>query len=130
VRLVRRVRGLDGQHRRCAVSEFIKATCPHGRGAFIWLPDGPDDDGTYPWVHDSTMIPGHMIVCELMPGATPEEAGEACARCGCDLGGHEKEPDPYWVRGRERGPCNCGTCPGMVYRTTQLGRELLAGRAA
>lgn len=59
------------------MSVCTRATCPHERGVFIWLGDGPDADGTYPWVHDTTMIPGHLVVCDLMPGATAEEAGEA-----------------------------------------------------
>jgi hypothetical protein len=58
-------------------------TCPHERGVFIWLADGPwrgdpadPDYGRYPWVHNTTMIPGHLTVCELMPFATAIEAGE------------------------------------------------------
>lgn len=113
------------------MSECITGTCPHGRGAFIWLPDGPDADGTYPWVHDTTMLPGRMIVCDLMPGATAEEAGEACARCGCGSREHAKPeagPLPSGLLHRDRGPCECCQCPGMVYRTTRLGRQLLAVR--
>ena len=59
------------------MSRCITSRGPHDRGVFIWLGDGPDPDSTYPWVHDSTMTPGHLIVCDLMPGATAEEAGEA-----------------------------------------------------
>lgn len=115
------------------MSECIKATCPHKRGVFVWLPDGPDGDGTYPWVHDTTMIPGHLVVCDLMPGATPAEAGEACARCLCGSREHEEPPKgplPSGVPGRDRGPCKCGRCPSMVYRTTPLARELTAAREA
>lgn len=108
------------------MSECITATCPHQRGAFIWLGDGPDSDGTYPWVHDTTMIPGHLVICELMPGATAGEAGEACARCGCDNRDHRSHGEAFTRL--DRGPCKCGDCPGMVYRTTALGRELAAGR--
>lgn len=108
------------------MSQCIKATCPHDRRVFVWLGDGPDPDGTYPWVHDTTMTPGHLIVCGLMAGATPEEAGEACARCGCGSGEHERHDGPF--TGRDRGPCKCGDCPSMVYRTSLLGRELIAAR--
>ena len=66
------------------MSRCITGTCPHERGVFIWLADGPwrgdpadPDYGRYPWVHDTTMIPGHLTVCELMPFATAIEAGEA-----------------------------------------------------
>lgn len=57
--------------------------CPHGYGIFIlvgggpWLGDPADPEyGRYPWVHNTTMIPGHLVVCELTPFATAEEAGE------------------------------------------------------
>jgi len=66
------------------MSRCITGTCPHERGVFIWLADGPwrgdpvdPDYGGYPWVHDTTMIPGHLTVCELMPFATAIEADEA-----------------------------------------------------
>jgi len=66
------------------MSRCITGTCPHERGVFIWLADGPwrgdpadPDYGRYPWVHDTTMIPGHLTVCDLMPFATAMEAGEA-----------------------------------------------------
>jgi len=66
------------------VSFCTTAACPHGRGVFIWLADGPwlggesdPDYGGYPWVHDTTMVPGHLQVCDLKPFATPEDAGEA-----------------------------------------------------
>lgn len=66
------------------MSRCITGTCPHERGVFIWLADGPwrgdpadPDYGRYPWVHNTTMIPGHLTVCELMPFATAIEAGEA-----------------------------------------------------
>ena len=61
-----------------------KEKCPHGYGTFIWFADGPwlgdpadPDYGRYPWVHNVTMIPGHLTVCDLTPFATAEEAGEA-----------------------------------------------------
>ena len=64
------------------MSRCVTGTCPHSRGVFAWLGDGPwlgdqadPDYGRYPWVHDTTMIPGHLTVCELMPFAAPEEAG-------------------------------------------------------
>jgi hypothetical protein len=66
------------------MSRCITGTCPHERGVFIWLPDGPwrgdpadPDYNRYPWVHNTTMIPGHLTVCDLMPFATAIEAGEA-----------------------------------------------------
>lgn len=66
------------------MSRCTTGTCPHKRGVFIWLGDGPwrddpadPDYGRYPWVHATTMIPGHLTVCELMPFATALEAGEA-----------------------------------------------------
>ena len=66
------------------MSRCNTGTCPHERGVFIWLADGPwrgepadPDYGRYPWVHNTTMIPGHLTVCELMPFATAIEAGEA-----------------------------------------------------
>lgn len=59
------------------MSVCTRAECPHDRGVFIWLGDGPEPDGTYPYVHDTTMAPGHLEVCGAMPFATAEEAGEA-----------------------------------------------------
>jgi hypothetical protein len=116
------------------VSECITATCPHGLPAFIWVADGPDRSGGYPWVH-AVMEKGArgLADCALMPPATAEEAGEACARCGCGSHGHVPHPDAGkplaagW-QDRGRGPCECGRCPSMAYRTTALGRELLAAR--
>lgn len=63
------------------MSVCTRAVCPHEppQGVFIWLGDGPEPDGTYPWVHDTSKSPGHLEVCELMPFATPEEAGEVPA---------------------------------------------------
>jgi hypothetical protein len=68
---------------RGPVSTCTTGTCPHGKHSFIWLGDGPwegdladPDFGRYPWVHSTTLIPGHLTVCDLMPFATPEEAGE------------------------------------------------------
>ena len=68
------------------MSRCITGTCPHERGVFIWLADGPwrgdpadPDHGRYPWVHNTTMIPGHLTVCELMPFATAIEAGVSVA---------------------------------------------------
>jgi hypothetical protein len=58
------------------VSVCTRTVCPHERGVFIWLGDGPEADGTYPWVHDTSTSPGHLEVCEMMAFATAEEAGE------------------------------------------------------
>jgi hypothetical protein len=94
------------------VSYCVTATCPHGRGVFIWLGDGPDPDGRYPWVHDTSVpgSPGHLEVCDLMEPATAVEAGEACGACGHGTGvdGHP------WPKGRYTGDvpeplaCTCG----------------------
>jgi hypothetical protein len=61
------------------VSVVTRAVCPHERGVFVWLSDGPQPDDTYPWVHDTSTSPGHLEVCELMRFATAEEAGEPAA---------------------------------------------------
>lgn len=66
------------------MSTCTTGTCPHGRGVFVWLADGlwqgdlaDPDNGRYPWVHDTSVSPGHLEVCDRTPFATPEEAGEA-----------------------------------------------------
>jgi hypothetical protein len=84
------------------MSICTRAGCPHERGVFVWLGDGPwqgdpadPDHGRYPWVHDTASedARGHLEVCELMPFAAPEEAGEVCA-CGHSSGSHEVAPGP------------------------------------
>jgi hypothetical protein len=82
------------------MSVVTRAICPHGRGVFVWLGDGPwlgdpadPDYGGYPYVHDTSTSPGHLEVCELMPFATAEEAGEVCA-CSHSSGWHEVAPGP------------------------------------
>jgi hypothetical protein len=88
------------------MSVCTRAECPHKRGVFIYLADGPwlgdpadPDYGRYPYVHDTSRAEarGALEVCELMPFATPEEAGEVRAwadgkpmwslrlACGCDV---------------------------------------------
>jgi hypothetical protein len=65
------------------MSKCVTGTCPHDRGVFIWVADGPwlgnpsePDYGCFPWVHSTTMTPGHLHVCDLKPFATAAEAGE------------------------------------------------------
>lgn len=112
------------------------ATCPHDRGVFIWLSDGPwlgdpsdPDYGSYPWVHDTTMTPGHLEVCELKPFATPGEAGEVCA-CGHPSHGHRWNPGPI-PHEYVPHPCPCG-CPDFRHRAGDLERwrAAQAGRGA
>jgi hypothetical protein len=94
------------------VSYCVTATCPHGRGVFIWLGDGQDPDGRYPWVHNTTLpgSRGHLEVCELMEAATAAEGGETCGSCGHAVG----EDGHPWPKGRHTGdvpsplPCTCG----------------------
>jgi hypothetical protein len=98
------------------MSVCTRGTCPHGRGAFIWCGDGEP----YVWVHDSTNIPGHLIVCDLMEPATAEEAGEVCA-CGHSSDLHEATgPVPVGDSTRKR-PCSCG-CPDFEHRPEDIER--------
>jgi hypothetical protein len=101
------------------MSVVTRAICPHNRGAFLWLGDGPyrgeesdPDNNGYPWVHDTSSpdARGALEVCELMPFATAEEAGEVCA-CGHSAGRHVAGPEPI-PAGRLAKPraCDCG-CP-------------------
>jgi hypothetical protein len=101
------------------VSVVTRAECPHERRVFVWLGDGPwlgdpddPDYGGYPYVHDTSSEDGrgHLVVCELMPFATPEEAGEVCA-CGHAAGRHSAAAEPI-PAGRLAKPraCDCG-CP-------------------
>ena len=102
------------------MSVCTRAICAHGQGAFLWLGDGPEADGTYPWVHDSSTSPGHLEVCDLMPFATAEEAGEVCA-CGHPGSGHKASgPVPPGRSTRPR-PCSCG-CPDFRHRPEDLAR--------
>jgi hypothetical protein len=102
--------------------------CDHDRGVFAWLGDGPwlgdegdPDYGGYPFVHDTTMTPGHLEVCELMAFATAEEAGVICA-CGHLSDEHEsgEYPIPYPLTANPR-PCPCG-CPDFKHRPEDLER--------
>ena len=94
------------------MSLCITAACPHGRGVFVWLGDGPEDDGTYPWVHDTSTSPGHLHVCDAMPFATAAEAGEVCA-CGHESGRHPASgpvrPSPVSSRADPCLDCPCGS---------------------
>ncbi len=105
-------------------------TCPHGRDVFIWLGDGPwlgdekdPDHGRYPWVHGTTMTPGHLTVCELMPFATAAEAGQVCA-CGHESRSHPPSgpvPDAPAVAARAMRCLDCG-CDGFRHRAEDLER--------
>jgi hypothetical protein len=115
------------------VSFCTRSTCPHDRGVFVWLGDGPwlgdpadPDYGSYPWVHDTTMTPGHLEVCELMAFATPREAGELCA-CGCPSHVHRWNPGPIGHEYKPR-PCPCG-CPDFRHRPEDLARHWERERA-
>lgn len=108
------------------MSFCTRATCPHDRGVFIWHGDGPwlgdktdPDYGGYPWVHDTTMIPGHLQVCDLMSFATAEEAGEVCA-CGHPSSEHRWNTGPIGHEYKPH-PCPCG-CPDFRHRAEDLAR--------
>lgn len=102
--------------------------CPHDRGVFAWLGDGPwlgdpadPDYGGYPWVHDTSTRPGHLEVCDLMPFATAGEAGEVCA-CSCGSARHEASgPVPDWPApaARKRACLDCG-CPDFRHRAEDI----------
>lgn len=112
------------------MSVSISGTCPHGRGVFIWVADGPylgdpadPDYGKYAWVHNTT-APGDrgcLRVCELMPFATAGESGEVCA-CGHPAREHDAAPGPL-PHGRiaKPRPCPCG-CPDFENRPEDLAR--------
>jgi hypothetical protein len=101
--------------------------CPHDRGVFIWLADGPEADGTYPWVHDTTVGPGLLEVCGLMPFATAAEAGEVCA-CRHSSGRHVAAPGPILAGlAANLRPCDCG-CPD--FRHWADGQPMYATRMA
>ena len=122
------------------VSIPVTATCPHDRGVFIWLADGPwlgdpadPDHGRYPWVHDTTMTPGRLHVCELMLFATAAKAGQVCA-CSHESRRHPPAgPVPHVPAPAARAmPClDCG-CGDFRHRAEDLARLLVAeaGEAA
>lgn len=106
------------------MSLCITGTCPHGRDVFIWLGDGPEGDGTYPWVHAAPPVPGHLEVCDLMPFATAEEAGEACA-CSHESRRHPPSgpvPGAPAVPARVM-PCLDCACVGFRHRPQDLKRH-------
>ncbi len=114
------------------MSFSTRGTCPHGRGVFIWLADGPwldnptdPDHGNYPWVHDTSISPGHLEVCDQKPFATPEEAGELCV-CGHPSHEHFWNPSPI---GHEYKPvpCPCG-CPDFRHRAEDIEARRTRGR--
>jgi hypothetical protein len=114
------------------MSFCTRAKCPHDRGVFVWLGDGPwlgdpsdPDHGNFPWTHDTTMTSGHLEVCELMPFATPGEAGELCA-CGCPSHEHLWNPGPVGHEYKPA-PCPCG-CPDFRHRPEGLERWRAAER--
>jgi hypothetical protein len=110
------------------VSFCTTGTCPHGKGVFIWLGDGPwlgdpadPDYGRYAWVHDTSTSPGHLEVCDRMPFATAEEAGEVCA-CAHESARHEASgPVPDWPAPavRKRACLDCG-CPDFRHRPQDI----------
>lgn len=110
------------------MSACTTGTCPHGKHSFIWLGDGPEADGTYPWVHAGPVGPGRLEVCDQMPFATPAQAGEVCADCG-HLTGRHIRPGPFF---RERNPHSCDACdcPGMRYAQPEQAPQQAAGREA
>jgi hypothetical protein len=114
------------------MSFCTRGRCPHDRDAFIWLGDGPwlgdesdPDYGRFPWVHSTTMTPGHLEVCELKPFATAEEAGELCA-CGHPSHEHRWPTGPIGHEYRPV-PCPCG-CPDFRHRPEDLERYWAAER--
>lgn len=102
------------------MSVCTTATCDHGRGVFIWLGDGPDDDGTYPWVHSTSSpdSPGHLTVCDLMKPATAEEAGEIC-RCGHSAHKAAPGPIPAGMIAKPM-PCTVCDCPDFRHRPEDI----------
>lgn len=115
------------------MSVSTRGICPHERGVFVWLADGPwlgdpadPGHGRYPWVHNTTMNPGHLVVCDLMPFATPEEAGEVCA-CGHPSHEHQAAPGPLpaGLLAKPRA-CPCG-CPDFEHRPEDIERWRAAG---
>ena len=112
------------------MSLCITATCPHDRGVFIWLGDGPwlgdpadPDYGGYPWLHSTSTSPGHLEVCDLKTFATAEEAGEICA-CSHESRSHPPSgPVPAWPAVAARVmPClDCG-CADFRHREADLER--------
>jgi hypothetical protein len=117
-----------------AVSVCTTGRCPHDRGVFIWLADGPwlgdqadSNHGGYPWVHDTTEpgSGGHLVVCDLKPFATPVEAGEVCA---CGHHEHEADPGPL-PAGMVAKPRHCRSCgcPDFQHRPEDIARWRAAG---
>lgn len=112
------------------MSFVTRATCPHGRGVFAWLGDGPQRGdqadlnwGRYPWVHDTTTPGdhGHLEVCDLMQFALPVDVGEMCA-CGHSSDMHKATDGPI-PAGRLAKPraCHCD-CPDFRHRREDLER--------
>jgi hypothetical protein len=112
------------------VSFPTRAVCPHERGVFAYLADGPqrgdENDlnwGRYPWVHDTTAEGdhGHLEVCDLMQFALPVDVGEMCA-CGHSSDMHQAAggPIPAGMLAKPR-PCSC-RCPDFRHRREDLER--------
>lgn len=111
------------------MSFSVRSICPHGRGVFAWLGGGPwtgdpadPDHGRYAWVHDTSVSPGHLEVCDRMPFASAEEAGEVCA-CGHPALDHRAAPGPL-PSGMiaKRRPCACG-CTDFRRRPEDIERH-------
>lgn len=112
------------------MSVVTRAECPHKRGVFAYLADGPQRGdqadpnwGRYPWVHDTTAgdARGALEVCDLMPFALPVDVGEMCA-CGHSSGVHEAGPGPVpaGMLAKPRS-CHCG-CADFRHRREDLER--------
>lgn len=112
------------------VSVVTRAVCPHGRGVFAWLADGPwrgdqadPNWGRYPWVHDTTRDGnhGHLEVCDLMQFALPVDVGEMCG-CGHSSDMHKAAdgPIPAGMLAKPRS-CHCD-CPDFRHRREDLER--------
>lgn len=113
------------------MSFVTRATCPHKRGVFAWLADGPQRGdqsdpnwGRYPWVHDTTVPGGHgrLGVCDLMPFALPVDVGEMCA-CGHSADMHKADPGPLpdGMIAKPR-PCACN-CPDFRHRREDIEKQ-------
>lgn len=110
------------------MSVVTRAECPHGKGVFAWLGDGPQRGdqadlnwGRYPWVHDTSVGPGHLEVCDRMQFALPVDVGEMCA-CGhsSDMHVAGDAPIPAGMLAKPR-PCSCG-CVDFRHRREDLER--------
>jgi hypothetical protein len=120
---------VPGTERAVAAVSFVtRATCPHKRGVFVWLADGPQRGdqsdpnwGRYPWVHDTTAPGGHGLleVCDRMQFVLPVDCGEMCA-CGHSSDMHKAAagPLPAGLIAKPRA-CHCA-CPDFRHRREDI----------